>query len=134
MGCLLAVYCPFFNFIWCAWPYFGLVWGLFAPDGVVNLNVYGCKSGQGGAREPSTIYFSSNRRRTFSRPKIGGALYGAVGKPLKRAFRTCMGHGGLCASKSDLVGNGDQSRDFGPFSGFSPKISPNLGQIFRVSS
>ena len=43
-------------------------------------------------------------------------MYGIFGKPLKRAFQTCMGHGGVGALKKKFSGpEGWQFRNFGAF-------------------
>ena len=47
-------------------------------------------------------------------------MYGIFGKPLKRAFQTCVCHWGYVASKKSYsAANVDRSGVFGQFSGIS---------------
>ena len=60
---------------------------------------------------------SSNRPVAPSRREIGGGTYGIFEKLSKRAFRTCMGHGGVGPLKKKLF-KAERGRvmDFWPFS------------------
>ena len=63
-------------------------------------------------------------------------MWGIFGKPLKRAFQTCMGHGGVGVNQQKLFGRQrGRFRDFGPFSGISEvrdTILTRFGSHFQV--
>ena len=59
-----------------------------------------------------------------------GEWYSGFGKPLRRACRTCTGHGGLGSRQQNLF-----TRQWGPVRGFGAlfRISPGFGRIFGFS-